>query len=165
MKYEYCPWCGKKLVIKQCWDEGSVPFCENHKELFFDLPKPCVMIGVIKGEDILLLKQSYIFKNSKVLISGYIGIDETAEEAVLREVKEESGLNIKDIRYLGSDYVEGKEILMMTYMAFYESGTIDKSNEVEEIDWIKLDEALELMDENIIGKKVVKKILKSLKNK
>lgn len=165
MKYKYCPLCGRELVIKQCSDEGSVPFCENHKELFFDLPKPCIMVGVIKDNTILLLKQSYIFENSKVLLSGYIGIDETAEEAVSREVKEESGLNVKDIKYLGSDYVKGKEIVMMTYMAFYESGTITKSAEVEEIGWIELDKALEVMEENIIGKRVVKKILKSLKNK
>ncbi len=164
MQYKYCPLCGKKLVIKYCWDEGGVPFCETHKELFFNLPKPCIMIGVVKENHILLLKQSYIFKNSKVLLTGYVGIDETAEEAAIREVKEESGLNINGIKYLGSDYVEGKEILMLTYMAFYESGEIVKSDEVEDMGWVKLDEALSVMQEDIVGKKVVEKILKYLKN-
>lgn len=165
MKYKYCPLCGRKLVIKYCWDEGGVPFCETHKELFFNLPKPCIMVGVIRGEYILLLKQSYIFKNSKVLLSGYVGVDETAEETVAREVKEESGISIKDIEYLGSDYVEGKELLMLTYMAKYESGEIIKSDEVEEIGWVKLDEALSKMKEDKVGAKVVKKILYNLKNK
>lgn len=164
MKYKYCPLCGRKLVIKYCWDEGGVPFCETHKELFFNLPKPCIMVGIIKGEYILLLKQSYIFKNSKVLLTGYVGIDETAEQAVAREAKEESGLNINNIRYLGSDYVEDKELLMLTYMASYESGEIIKSDEVEGMSWIKLDEALSLMEEDVIGKRVVEKILGYLKN-
>ena len=93
-----------------------------------------------------------------------MGIDETAEEAAIREVKEESGLNVNGIKYLGSDYVEGKEILMLTYMAFYESGEIVKSDEVEDMGWVKLDEALSVMQEDIVGKKVVEKILKYLKN-
>lgn len=115
------------------------------------------MIGVVKENYILLLKQSYIFKNSKVLLTGYVGIDETAEEAAIREVKEESGLNVNGIKYLGSDYVEGKEILMLTYMAFYESGEIVKSDEVEDMGWVKLDEALSVMQEDIVGKKLLKK--------
>ncbi len=165
MKYEYCPLCGRKLVTKYCWDEGGVPFCETHKELFFDLPKPCIMVGIIKNNYILLLKQSYIFKNSKVLLSGYVGIDETAEDTVVREVKEEAGINVKNIKYLGSDYVKGKDLLMLTYMAEYESGEIIKSDEVEDMGWVRLDEALSKMQEDKVGTRVVKKILYNLKNK
>ena len=36
--------------------------------MFFDTPKPCIMVAVIKDDEILLLKQSYIYKNSKVLL-------------------------------------------------------------------------------------------------
>ena len=53
---------------------------------------------------------------------------------------------------------------MLTYMAFYESGEIVKSDEVEDMGWVKLDEALSVMQEDIVGKKVVEKILKYLKN-
>ena len=73
--------------------------------MYFDIPKPCIIVAVIKDNDILLLKQSYIFKNSKVLVSGYVSQGETVEEAVYREVKEETGIDIQDIKYLGSEYV------------------------------------------------------------
>ena len=53
---------------------------------------------------------------------------------------------------------------MLTYMAFYESGEIVKSDEVEDMGWVKLGEALSVMQEDIVGKKVVEKILKYLKN-
>ena len=49
-------------------------------------------------------------------------------------------------------------------VAFYESGEIVKSDEVEDMGWVKLDEALSVMQEDIVGKKVVEKILKYLKN-
>ena len=72
MKYNFCPKCGNKLVEKYSWDEGGVPYCIKDDIMFFDTPKPCIMVAVIKEDKILLLKQSYIYKNSKVLISGYV---------------------------------------------------------------------------------------------
>ncbi|MGL4450844.1 MAG: NAD(+) diphosphatase [Sarcina sp.] len=159
MIFKFCPQCGLKLELKNNYDEGEVPYCKEHKTLYFDLPKPCAVVAVLKGDKILLLKQSYIFKNSKVLLSGYVGVNETAEEAVYREVLEESGIKIKNIEYLGSDYVEGKELLMLTYVAQYESGEINQSTEVEFIDWINLCDALGEMQEDLVGQKVVRKIL------
>ena len=159
MKYKFCPICGKELEIKYSWDEGGVPYCKLDDMLFFDIPKPCIMVAIIKDKDILLLTQSYIYKNSKVLLTGYVGNNETAEEAVHREVIEESGIKIKNLTYLGTDFVKDKEILMITYMAEYVSGKIKKSDEVEDMGWFKILEALDIMKEDVIGSKVVKKII------
>lgn len=159
MKYKFCPLCGNKLEEKYSWDEGGVPYCLKDDVMFFDTPKPCIMVAIVKDDEILLLKQSYIFENSKVLLSGYVSNNESAEEAVIREVKEEAGIDIKNIKYLGSDYVKDKEILMITFMAEYSEGEIEKSTEVEGIGWIKLCEALDQMKEDKIGTKVVKKLI------
>ncbi len=159
MKYKFCPICGRGLEEKFSWDEGGVPYCSYDDIMFFDTPKPCIMVAIIKNDEILLLKQSYIYENSKVLLSGYVGNNETAEEAVSREVREEAGIEIKNIRYLGSDYVFDKEILMITFVADFVSGEINKSAEVEGMGWTKLTNALGEMKEDIIGTKVVKKIL------
>ena len=159
MKYKYCPMCGKELEIKYSWDEGGVPYCKFDDTMFFDTPKPCIMVGVIKDDEILLLKQSYLYKNSKVLLCGYISNDEKAEDTVLREVKEESGLEVDNLVFLGSEFVEGKELLMLSFMAQYKSGHIVKSDEVEDLGWVKLNEALNQMKEDVVGTKIVKKII------
>ena len=163
MKFKYCPLCGEKLELKNSWDEGMIPYCSKHDMMFFDLPKPCIVVAVIKGDEIILLKQSYIYENSKVLISGYVGVDECAEETVYREVKEETGITVKDIKYLGSDFVKGKELLMLTYLAYYESGEIEKSTEVEGAAWYNIEDALCELNEDSIGKRVVKKVLKEIR--
>ena len=163
MKYNFCPICGRRLEVKYSWDEGGVPYCSHDDIMFFDTPKPCIMVAIVKEDEILLLKQSYIYENSKVLLSGYVGHNETAEEAVYREVKEEAGIEISNIRYLGSDFVKDKEILMITFMSDFSSGEINKSEEVEWIGWTKLSNALDEMKEDIIGTKVVRKVLE-LKN-
>lgn len=165
MKYKFCPLCGRGLEEKYSWDEGGVPYCSHDDVMFFDTPKPCIMVAIIKDDEILLLKQSYIYKNSKVLLTGYVDNNETAEEAVYREVKEEAGIDINNITYVGSDYVKDKEILMITFMADFVSGKINKSDEVEGMGWSKLADALDEMKENIIGTKVVKRVLEIRKSK
>jgi len=163
MRFNYCPICGRKLEIRNSWDEGGVPYCPIDDIMYFDTPKPCIVVAIVKEKQILLLKQNYIYENSKVLLSGYVTNGENVEETVHREVKEEAGLTIKDLKYLGSDYLESKEIVMLTFMAFYDSGEIKKSAEVDFVEWISLDNALSQMNEDVIGKKIVKKVLQELK--
>ncbi|WP_139902225.1 NAD(+) diphosphatase [Clostridium thermarum] len=165
MKFKFCPKCGGELVEKYSWDEGGVPYCPFDNIMYFDTPKPCVIVAVIKDTDILLLKQSYIYENSKVLVSGYVCNGETVEETVYREVKEETGITVDSIKYLGSEYLASKEILMLTFMAKYVEGDINKSAEVEWVSWSCLEDALCEMNEDEIGKRVVRKVLKELNYK
>lgn len=162
MKFKYCPICGRELEEKYSWDEGGVPYCPVDKVMYFDTPKPCIIVAIIKEDKILLLKQSYIFKNSKVLLSGYVTNGETVEETVHREVLEEAGLRIKNLKYLGSECVKSKEIIMLTFMAEYDGGEINKSSEVEWVDWHYIEDALCEMSEDKIGRKIVKKVLKEI---
>jgi NAD+ diphosphatase len=162
LKFRYCPLCGVELIEKDSWDEGAVPYCPVDNIMYFDTPKPCIVVAVIKGNEILLLKQSYIFKNSKVLVSGYVTNGETVEETVYREVKEETGISVNEIKYLGSEYLASKEIIMLTFMAKYFEGEIHKSSEVEGAQWGNIDNALCEMSEDEIGKRVVRKLLKEI---
>jgi NAD+ diphosphatase len=165
LKFKYCPLCGRELIEKYSWDEGGVPYCPVDDIMYFDTPKPCIVVAVMKGKEILLLKQSYIFKNSKVLVSGYVTNGESVEETVYREVKEETGVTVDDIKYLGSEYLASKEIIMLTFMAKYVEGEINKSSEVDWVDWGNIDDALSEMSEDEIGKRVVRKLLKEIEYK
>ena len=162
MRFEYCPKCGKKLVEKFSWDEGGVPYCPSDDMMYFNTPKPCIIVAVLREDKILLLKQSYIYKNSKVLLSGYVTNGENIEETVVREVKEETGLSIDSLKYLGSDCVPEKEILMITFMARYIGGEITKSSEVEWAQWWNLSDAIDEMSEDRIGRNIVEKVIKEL---
>lgn len=163
MKYRFCPKCGRELEIKYSFDEGGVPYCPQDDIMFFDTPRPCIIVAVIKEDKILLLRQSYIYKNSKVLVSGYVTNGETVEETVTREVKEETGITVGLIKYLGSEYLASKEIIMLTFMAEYIEGEINKSSEVEWVDWSYLKDALDEMNEDVIGKRIVRKVLREVK--
>jgi len=165
LKFVYCPICGMKLITKDSWDEGPVPYCPEDDIMYFDTPKPCVIVAVMKGNEILLLKQNYTFKNSKVLVSGYVTNGESVEATVHREVKEETGITVGEIKYLGSDYLASKEIIMLTFMAKYVEGEIIKSPEVDSAEWGNIDDAICEMSEDEIGKRVVRKLLKEIEYK
>ena len=162
MKFKFCPKCGKELEERNSWDEGGVPYCIVDDIMYFETPKPCIIVAVVKNDKILLLKQSYIFKNSKVLISGYVSNGESIEETVYREVKEETGIIVGDIKYLGSEYLPSREIIMITFIAKYVEGKIIKSSEVESVGWSNIGNALCEMCEDEIGKRVVRKALKEI---
>ncbi len=159
MKFKYCPKCGALLEEKYSWDEGGVPYCPVDDTMYFDTPKPCIVAAVVRDNQILLLKQSYIFKDSKVLVSGYVSNGERVEDTVRREIKEETGIDVGDVKYLGSECLAEKEIVMLTFLARYEAGEINKSSEVEWVDWSNIEDALCEMREDEIGKNVVRKVL------
>jgi len=152
-----------ELIERDSWDEGAVPYCPVDDVMYFDTPKPCVVVAVMKENEILLLKQNYTFKNSKVLVSGYVTNGESVEETVYREVKEETGITIGDIKYLGSDYLASKEIIMLTFMAKYVEGEINMSPEVDWAEWVNIEDAICEMSEDEIGKRVVRKLLREIK--
>jgi NAD+ diphosphatase len=95
-------------------------------------------------------------------VSGYVTNGENVEDTVLREVKEETGIVVKEPQYLGSYYLKSREIIMLTFMVKYESGNIIKSDEVEWVDWSNLEDALCEMCEDEIGKSVVRKVLQNI---
>lgn len=163
MKFKYCPICGKQLEEKYSYDDGGVPYCPKDDVMYFDTPRPCIIVAVMRENMVLMLKQSYTFKNSNVLVSGYVNTGEAIEETVLREVKEETGIFVKQPKYLGSYYLDSKEIIMLTFMAQYEAGEIIESEEVDWAGWVCIENALIEMPEDKIGKSVVRKVIEEMK--
>ena len=63
---------------------------------------PAVIIAVTDGDRLVMSKYAGRSYTRFALLAGFIEIGETAEEAVAREVMEEVGLKVKNIRYYGS---------------------------------------------------------------
>jgi len=95
----YCGCCGTKTLHDGKERMMKCPSCGN---MIFPRIAPAVIIGVTDGDKLLL--SQYANRNYKryALLAGFIEIGETAEEAVAREVMEEVGLRVKNIRYYKS---------------------------------------------------------------
>ena len=95
----FCGACGEKTVHDGKERMMRCPTCGN---MIFPKIAPAAIIGLIHGDKLML--STYAGRGTKRygLLAGFIEIGETAEEAVAREVMEEVGLKVKNIRYYKS---------------------------------------------------------------
>lgn len=96
---QYCGRCAQKLVHNGTMRMLECPVCHN---MVFPRIAPAVIVGVTDGDKILMTKYAGREYKRYALIAGFTEIGETAEETVKREVMEEVGLTVKNIRYYKS---------------------------------------------------------------
>jgi len=96
---KYCGHCGKPL---QKNDQERSLKCECGN-LVYPRINPVAIVGVIKENKMLLTKYTDKGRFARyALVAGFIEFGETLEQAVAREVYEETGLQVKNIKYYGS---------------------------------------------------------------
>lgn len=163
MRFKFCPDCGEKLVSKQCGDDIDVPFCENCKKPFFPHSTPCVIIlPVNENGEIALTRQSYGDTQRYVLTAGFMKENETAEECCVRELKEELGLDVLNLKYVKSYAYVKRDNLMLGFVATVKQGSFKLSCEVRDAVWVDLKRAEELLQNSLIALKLFKEYEKSL---
>jgi len=138
MKFKYCPICGNKLSLKELGDEGKIPYCNSCEQPYFDSFNTCVIVTMINGDKIALVKQDRISKRHWILIAGYMVEGETAEQTVLREVEEETGISVNECKYISSYFHERGDNLMLGFIAFVSDDEFSISSEIDEIKWFDI---------------------------
>ena len=118
----FCGRCGHPTVHDGKLRMLSCPDCGN---MIFPKICPAVIVGVTNGDYILLTKYSNRAHKNYALIAGFIEIGETAEEAVRREVFEEAGVHVKNIRYWNTQPWGIESDLLLGYFA-----DLDGSSEI-----------------------------------
>ena len=97
---------------------------------------PAMMVLIRKGDAILLARHTASPTNRFSALAGFLEAGESIEEAVHREVFEEVGLKIHNLRYFGSQSWPFPHSLMIAYTADYLSGEINvDANEIAEARW------------------------------
>ncbi len=96
---QFCGRCGKKLIHSE---KLRMMQCETCNNMVFPKIAPAVIVGVTNGDRILMTKYAGREYKRYALIAGFTEIGETVEETVQREVMEEVGLKVKNIRYYKS---------------------------------------------------------------
>ena len=142
MSSKYCRECGTRLVPKELENEGIVPYCPECGQYRFPQYNVAVSMIVINEEnDRILLIQQY-GRKSYILVAGYVGRGESLEDAVAREVKEETGMTVSHMKFNRTQYFEKSDTLMCNFTAFVkDTSEMDPNYEVDSYAWFTQDEA------------------------
>lgn len=108
----FCGRCGTKMGHSE---KERAMHCSACGYTAYPRIMPAVIVGVTRDDEILLTKYRKGYRNF-ALIAGFTEIGETIEETVAREVMEEAGLRVKNIRYYKSQpWGSANDILMGFY--------------------------------------------------
>lgn len=101
---------------------------------------PAVIVAVTRGERLLLAHNRRHPARFYSVLAGFVEAGETLEEAVQREVREETGIAVQNIRYFGSQPWPFPHSLMVAFTAEYAGGEIAlDGEELETADWFTAD--------------------------
>ena len=107
------------------WHTPISKGCEVCGEEIWPQLNTAIIVLVHRGNAALLVKAKNFRRNFYGLVAGFVETGESLEECVRREVREETGLEITNIRYFGSQPWPYPMGLMVGFHADYESGDID----------------------------------------
>ena len=129
----HCPRCGERTErIENEWGK-KCPACryEHYPHLH-----PAVIVLVRDGDRCLLARKREWAPGRYALVAGFVDNGECLEGAVEREVKEEVGVDVKDIRYVGSQNWPFPSQLMVGFVASYAGGEVRvDEEELEDARW------------------------------
>ncbi|HJA66010.1 NADH pyrophosphatase [Lachnoclostridium sp. An169] len=110
--HKFCGRCGHMM---QRDEKERMLFCPECRNMEFPKICPAVIIGVTDGNRILMSKYAGRAYKKYALLAGFTEIGETVEETVAREVMEEVGLKVKNIRYYKSQPWSFSDTLLMGF--------------------------------------------------
>ncbi len=129
----FCTACGHPLRLH---GTETAKECIECKHIFFPVIAPCIIVAVHRDDRILLARHVHRNKTMYTCLSGFIEAGESAEAAVVREIKEETGLTVKNITYRGSQGWPYPNELMLGYTAEYDSGELVlQKEEIADAQW------------------------------
>lgn len=112
--HRFCGRCAAPLAHK---DSERAVYCPRCESVEYPRISPVVIVGVIDGEDLLLTRYTGRAYKRFSLIAGFVEVGETLEAAVRREVMEEVGLRVSNLRYYKSQPWAFSESVLMGFFA------------------------------------------------
>ena len=124
----FCGKCGAAMRRHENPDEPAY-VCPTCGYMAYPKISPAVIVLVTKGNQVLLQRNSHYKSANWSLVAGFVDPGENLEEAVRREVREESSIEVTDIRYVRSQAWPFPSNIMIGFRAKYASGELHPDGE------------------------------------
>lgn len=150
----YCGRCGSLMELS---DKERMMHCDACGNMEYPKICPAVIVGVTAGDRLLMSKYAGRTHKNYALIAGFTEIGETVEQTVAREVMEEVGLKVKNIRYYKSQpWAFTDTLLLGFYCDLDGSDTIRlDENELAVAEWFKREEIPEPVSQESLTNEMI----------
>ena len=161
--HRYCGQCGSEMH-KVSWEMAV--HCHTCQHRCYPRVSPCVIVSIYRENELLLAmgtrhKETGMYST----LAGFVESGENLEQAVHREVKEEVGVDIKNLQYFGSQPWPFPHSLMVGYLAEYAGGDIViDDDEICDANWYRYDDLPKIPPTLSIAGQLIEETIKKLKS-
>lgn len=162
--HRFCSNCGEKTIRHANEFAMVCPACDYSQ---YPRLQPCVIVAITRHDDgdqpkILLARSPRFTIPMFSLIAGFVEVGETLEQAVAREVKEEVGVDIKNIRYMNSQPWPFPSNIMIGFQAEYAGGELVlQEDEISEAAFYPFDQLPLLPPTGSIANRMIEQIVRT----
>jgi len=151
----YCGCCGSEMKAHDNPHERAM-VCGNCGYTAYPKIAPAVIVLVTKGDKVLLQRNTHYKGVVWSLVAGFVDPGESLEDAVRREIREEASIEVKDIRYFGSQTWPFPTNIMIGFRAEYAPGELKHDGEeVVESGWFVRDNLPEIPRPGSIARRML----------
>ena len=135
--HRFCGACGTPTELHAKDRARTCPACG---QVAYPRISPAMMALVWRGQELLLARAPHFTAGMYSALAGFVEAGESLEECVVREVAEEVGVRVKNLRYFGSQSWPFPNSLMVAYTAEWVDGEIvPQPGEIETAGWFSID--------------------------
>jgi NAD+ diphosphatase len=146
-RHTHCPRCGAVTEVSQA---GWTRTCPEDASEHFPRTDPAVIMLVTDGADRVVLARGPQWSPGRMsVLAGFVEAGESAEAAVAREVAEEVGIRVRDVRYVASQphpfpaslmlgftaELDGDDTLLIDHQEIAEAGWFTRDEVRRAVDW------------------------------
>lgn len=136
--HQFCGRCGDKM---QMHPNDRAMVCEPCRNICYPRLSPSIIALVYRADEILLARNTRFPEGMYSTLAGFVEPGEGIETTLRREIREEVGVEITNIRYLGSQPWPFPNSLMLGFHAEYASGEIVlQEEEIADARWFPIDQ-------------------------
>ncbi|WP_087026706.1 NAD(+) diphosphatase [Thaumasiovibrio subtropicus] len=158
---KFCGLCGGRTRFRQ---DLVAMACDSCGQWHYPRVSPCIIVAVRRGGEILLAQHPRHRNGMYTILAGFVEAGETLEQCVAREVKEETGIEVKNIRYVASQPWAFPSNLMMGFIADYAGGDLAPDySELSDARWCQEDDLPPLAPVGTIARRLIEDTLAAIR--
>jgi len=152
-RHRFCGCCASPLQESPTERARICPSC---KAVFYPVIAPAVIVAITRGDELLLAHNRNFRPLLHSLIAGFVDAGETLEQCVVREAREEVGIEVGRLRYVSSQPWPHPNSLMLGFHAEWLSGEIHPDgSEIQEAAWFRRDRLPEIPSPGTVARHLI----------